>query len=57
LLALPLLLLAAAAVANQTIGLSPFGRLIAQHQFDLGFAGTAMVAGVLCAIALVWVAH
>jgi hypothetical protein len=56
-LGLPLLLLAATAVARQTVGLGSFGRLVAQHQFDLGFAGTAIVAGVLCAISLVWIVH
>lgn len=57
LLGLPILLVATAAVARQTVGLSSFGRLIAEHQFDLGFAGTAMAAGILCAIALVWIVH
>lgn len=57
LLGLPILLLATAAVARQTVGLSSFGRLIAQHQLDLGFAGTAILAGVLCAITLVWIVH
>jgi hypothetical protein len=49
--------LATAALARQTVGLSSFGRLIAQYQFDLAFTGTAMVAGVLSAIALFWILH